>query len=165
VASESARTSTAAELRFRIQAPNSLSRATAIVALDHTAIAFVRLLAGRSWNHARFLAAPDAAAVVDSDDGWLWTLDGERTALAAEVEAADQVIMIAGPGGHAAAATAIGRECSGQRVTTTGLLIGAAGASDLDISRTLAQLRPWSLMVVMANSDEYVGDMMVALRV
>jgi hypothetical protein len=158
--------SSTAELRFRVQAANSLPRATAIVSLDSVAEGFVRELATRSWNQARFLnAAPAPAAAVDSDDGWLWTLDGERTSIADEVTRADQVILVASPGGHAAAVTAIGRECSRQRVTTTGLIVGAADASDRDVSRTLAQLRPWSLMMVMANTDEYIGDMMVALRV
>jgi hypothetical protein len=152
--------SSTAELRFRVQAPNSLGRATAIVSLDQPSEAFVRELASRPWNQARFLKAGP-----DTDNGWLWTLDGERTSIADEVTRADQVIMVAGPGGDASAVTAVGRECSRQRVTTTGLIVGAADASDIEISRTLAQLRPWSLMVVMSNTDEYIGDMMVALRV
>lgn len=165
--SESARMSTTAELRFRVQAPNARARATAVVSLDAASEAFVRQLAARTWNQARFLkaAAPASAGAMDAEDGWLWTIDGERTSIADEVTRADQVIMVAGPGGHAVAVTAIGRECSRQRVTTTGLIVGAAEASDVEISRTLAQLRPWSLMVVMANTDEYIGDMMVALRV
>ncbi len=165
--SESARMSTTAELRFRVQAPNSVPRATAVVSLDTASDAFVRQLAARPWNQARFLkaAAPGTPDGMDSDDGWLWTLEGERTSIADEVTRADQVIMVAGPGGHASAVTAIGRECSRQRVTTTGLIVGAAAASDAEMSLTLAQLRPWSLMVVMANTDEYIGDMMVALRV
>ena len=158
--SESARMSTTAELRFRVQAPNAVARATAVVALDAPSEAFVRQLAARPWNQARFLKAG-----ADTDDGWLWTIDGEHASIADEVTRADQVIMVAGPGGGALAVTAVGRECSRQRVTTTGLIVGAAEASDVDISRTLAQLRPWSLMVVMANTDEYIGDMMVALRV
>jgi hypothetical protein len=166
VLSESARMTSTAEHRFRVQAPNSLPRATAIVSLDSVAGAFVRELATRTWNQARFLkAAPVSDAAMDCDDGWLWTLQGERTSIADEVTRADQVIMVAGPGGQASAVTAVGRECSRQRVTTTGLIVGAADASDRDVSRTLAQLRPWSLMVVMANTDEYIGDMMVALRV
>jgi hypothetical protein len=158
--------SSAAELRFRVQAPNSLSRATAIVALDTLAEAFVRQLAGQDWNRASFFTSSDPrTAHVDADDGWIWSLDGERTNLAAQVDQSDQVIMVAGPGGRAAAASAIGRECSRKRVMTTGLIVGAAEASDAEVSKTLAQLRPWSLMVVMANADEYVGDMMIALRV
>jgi hypothetical protein len=159
--------SSTAELRFRVQAPNSVSRTTAVVSLDKSSDAFVRQLTARTWNHARFLkAAPPALpGAMDTDDGWLWTLDGARASIADEVAAADQVIMVAGPGGHASAVTPIGRECSRQRVTTTGLIVGAADASDADISATLAQLRPWSLMVVMANTDDYIGDMMIALRV
>ena len=159
--------SSAAELRFRVQAPNSAVRATALFALDTRAEAFLRQLAGRTWNHARFLmtAGPEGGTPLDTDDGWVWTLDGERTTIVAEVDAADQVVMLAGPGGQAMAAIPIGRECSRQRVTTTGLIVGAAHASDADVSKTLAQLRPWSLMVVMANTDEYIGDMMIALRV
>jgi hypothetical protein len=28
----------------------------------------------------------------------------------------------------------------------------------------LAQLRPWALMLVIANTDEYIDDMLAALR-
>jgi len=120
--------STTAELRFRVQAPNARARATAVVSLDAASEAFVRQLAARTWNQARFLkaAAPASAGAMDAEDGWLWTIDGERTSIADEVTRADQVIMVAGPGGHAVAVTAIGRECSRQRVTTTGLIVGAA---------------------------------------
>jgi len=31
-------------------------------------------------------------------------------------------------------------------------------------ARTSRQLRPWSLMVVIANADDYIDDMLVALR-
>lgn len=158
--------SSAAELRFRVQAPNSVLRATAVVSLDEASDPFVRQLATRTWNQARFfkVAPPASPGGMNTDDGWLWTLEGGRTSIADEVTRADQVIMVASPGGRASAVTAIGRECSRQRVTTTGLIVGSADATDVDIARTLAQLRPWSLMVVMANTDEYIGDMMVALR-
>ena len=33
-----------------------------------------------------------------------------------------------------------------------------------ELSKTLAQLRPWSLMVVIANGDDYIEDMLTALR-
>jgi hypothetical protein len=49
-------------------------------------------------------------------------------------------------------------------VTTTALIVGAASTSDEDLSKTLAQLRPWSLMVVIANADDYIQDMLTALR-
>jgi hypothetical protein len=167
VLSESARMTTAAELRFRVQAPNSQARATSIIALDAASETFIRGLSSDRWNHATFLEAPIAdaedAAVVD--DGWLSTLDGRQTRVRDEVDAADQVIMVATPGGHAGAAAMIGRACSRKRVTTTALIVGAAQASDRDVAKTLAQLRPWSLMVVIATSDDYVTDMLTALRV
>ena len=163
--SESARMTTAAELRFRVQAPNSLGRATAVIALDPASDAFIRGLAGDRWNQATFLTAPDDPGAVESDDGWLTTLEGRQTRIRDEVHAADQVIMVASAGGRAGAAASIGRACSNRRVTTTGLIVGAAAASEREIARTLVQLRPWSLMVVIAASDEYVLDMMTALRV
>jgi hypothetical protein len=92
-------------------------------------------------------------------------LDGRTFRVRDQVAASDQVIMLAGPGGGAAAAALIGRACSLRRVTTTALIVGAQHASDRELSRTLAQLRPWSLMVVISNTDEYIADMMAALRV
>ena len=159
--------SSAAELRFRVQAPNSKERVTAIIALDAPSEAFLRRLSDDRWNHATFLKtiAGDSAADPGADDGWLTTLDERRTRVREEVDAADQVILVAAAGGHAAEAAVIGRACSLKRVTTTALIVGAAEASDAAVSKTLAQLRPWSLMVVIANSDDYVTDMMTALRV
>ena len=96
---------------------------------------------------------------------YLTTLGDRPTSVRAEVDAADQVIMVVGAGGQAEGAEAIGRACSLKRVTTTALIVGAREASEADLSKTLVQLRPWSLMVVIANSDDYVRDMMTALRV
>jgi len=166
VLSESARMTTAAELRFRVQAPNSRARATSVIALDPASEPFVARLADDQWNRATFLKAPGNGGGDPGDDGgWLTTFDGRRTRVREEVATADQVIMVASAGGRADAAALVGRACSDKRVTTTALIVGAADASDAEISKTLAQLRPWSLMVVIANSDDYVRDMMTALRV
>ena len=165
--SESARMTTAAALRFRIQEPNARVRATSVIALDPASEPFVARLAEDRWNHATFLKSPEdvGAAGPDADEGWLTTFDGRRTRIREAVDSADQVIMVAAAGGRADAAAVIGRACSDRRVTTTALIVGAGDAADADISKTLAQLRPWSLMVVIASSDDYVRDMMTALRV
>jgi hypothetical protein len=153
--SESARMSSAAEARFRVQAPNSTPRAITVVALDAVARGVVRRLATAAWRHATFfIAAGDTLAA----------LDGRTTPVADEVGATDLVVLVAGPGGHAAAAAVIGEACSLRRVMTTGFVVGAAAASQAAVSKTLAQLRPWSLMVVIADSDEYIDDMLTALR-
>ena len=91
-------------------------------------------------------------------------LAGQVRSVADEVDIADLVIMVAGPGGQAQAAAPSARPAAVRRVMTTGCIVGAASASDNALSQTLAQVRPWSLMVVIANSDEYLDDMLRALR-
>ena len=187
--SESARMSSSAEARFRVQAPNSTPRSIKVIALDAPGEDVVRRLAESSWNHATFLTASafagapaaeqhvstlrpfDKLRVVLSDDegretkeGWLRDLGGHACDLMDEVSAADLVVMVATAGGSAQAAAIIGEACHFARVMTTALVVGGASASDEALSKTLAPLRPWSLMVVIADSDEYIGDMLIALR-
>jgi hypothetical protein len=152
---ESARMSSAAEARFRVQAPNSTPRALTVIALDEVSETVVRRLAGAGWTHATFFTAVD---------GPLNDVAGNVRSVADEVEAADLIVLLAGPGGHAHAASIIGETCSRRHVTTTGFIVGAVAASEDALSKTLAQLRPWSLMVVIANSDDYIDDMLTALR-
>lgn len=154
--SESAKMNSAAEARFRVQAPNSQPRAIAVLALDAAAHDVVKRLAGAGWQRATFLTALSPGALRD--------LGGRPRAIVDAVDAADLVVLVAGPGGRADAAAAIGHACRERRVTTTGLLVGASAASDRAIAQTLAQLRPWSLMLVIARSDDYIDDMMTALR-
>ena len=144
---ESARMSSTAEARFRIQAPNSASRVAKIVALDEESENVVRALSADSWNQATFFTA---ATFIRN--------------LTAEVATADLVVMVATPGGRAGIASRIGEACSARRVTTTALIVGAATASEDALSETLAQVRPWSLMVVVATADDYIHDMLTALR-
>jgi hypothetical protein len=154
--SESARMHSAAEARFRVQAPNSLPRTVKVIALDAAGEAIAARLAGAGRTHAVLTAA--------SPDGALRTLSGGVRTVAEELDGTDLVLLVAGPGGHAHAAPSIGEACSLRRVMTTGVVIGSASASEDELSKTLAQLRPWSLMVVLARSDDYIEDMMTALR-
>jgi hypothetical protein len=167
VVSESARAASAAEQRFRVQAPNSRRRRTTVIALDTPSETLLRRLSQDSWNQATFLKAPvgDPPEDPQTADGWMTDLAERRTRVRDEVNEADQVIMLASAGGRADAAGIIGRACSLKRVTTTALIVSADGSSDRDVAKTLVQLRPWSLMVVIASSDDYVSDMMSALRV
>lgn len=145
--SESARVTSASEARFRVQAPNSVPRVVKIVALDPASADVVCRLARGSWHQAAFFSA----------DAFIANLEHE-------VADADLVVMVAGAGASAEGAAVIGRACSDRRVTTTALIIGAHTAPDEALSRTLARLRPWSLMVVIANADDYIEDMLIALR-
>lgn len=152
--SESARMSSAVEARFRIQRPNSTSRAVTVIALDARSEPVVRRLAAASWHRAAFLLAT----------GELHDLQGQAAPLQSVVDAADLIVMVASAGGQADAAAAIGRASSDRRVMTTALIIETATAAEDDLARTLAQVRPWSLMTVLADTDDYIEDMLQALR-
>jgi hypothetical protein len=163
--------SSAAEARFRVQAPNSTPRATKVIALDAAGEVVVRRLAAAGWEHTTFFTAAPRGEPGDlgspplaSPDGALSDLTGQIRSVTDEVDTADLVVLVAGPGGHARAAAVIGQACSRRRVMTTGFIVGVASASESALSKTLAQVRPWSLMIVIANNDDYIDDMMTALR-
>jgi hypothetical protein len=187
--------SSAAEARFRVQAPNSTPRAVTVIALDAASEPVVRRLADRTWNRASFFTAnvsgphgrPEEATFGSASlttnvsgprdrsgdaalgsaftlHGTLRDLAGQPLALDDRVAAADLIVMVASAGGQADAAAAIGRASSDRRVMTTALIIGTETASEAALAKTLAQVRPWSLMVVMADADDYIEDMLQALR-
>ena len=161
--------SSAAEARFRIQSARSKPRSIKVIALDRPSEDVVRRLSEASWSHATFFTASSFAAAPSDRQhfvrqGWLSDLNGHICDLTDEVETADLVVMVATAGGTAEAASIIGEACSRSRVMTTALVVGGTSASDEALSRTLAPLRPWSLMVVIASSDEYIEDMLTALR-
>jgi hypothetical protein len=165
--SESARASSAQEARYRINAPNSKSRAIKVIALDHPSERVVKSLAERQWNGATFFTASAfgaAPAKGESFAGWLSDLAGRTKNLVEEVAGADLVVMVAQAGEDAAAASIIGEACSLKRVNTTALVLGNPNISDEALSKTLSQLRPWSLMLVISGAEEYVADMLSALR-
>ena len=125
--SESARVSTAAEAKFRIQLPPETHRSVKVIDLD-------------------------------SAD------EREIARLVADVDGADLVLMLVSAGGNADAAARIGRACSDRRVMTHTIIVRAAKATDAALSATLAQVRPWSLMVVVVNDDDYVDDILRSFR-
>ena len=88
----------------------------------------------------------------------------EIAKLVEEVPTADLVVMVASAGADAKAATIIGEACSLERVMTTALIVRAESATDEALSKTLAQVRPWSLMVVIASDEDYVEDILRSFR-
>jgi hypothetical protein len=73
-------------------------------------------------------------------------------------------VLLATPGGDAAIAQVIGEACRRKGVMTTALIVRHAGATEDSPSETLAQLRPYAPMLVIADTEEYVADMLAALR-
>ena len=124
VISESARMSSAAEARFRIQSPPPTNRAIKVIDLD---------------------AASDADVMCEIPD-------------------ADLVMLVVRAGGNTAAVSAIGTVCSDLRVMTHTVVIRDNSASEAAVSRTLGEVRPWSLMVVVVDRRDYVDDILTSFR-
>lgn len=167
--SESARVTTAEEARFRISDPNSKPRTVKVIALDRPAERVVEQLAQSRWNGASFLTASAFAATPRASTDfsmpvWLADLAGRTKDLVDEVNTADLVVMVATAGEDAQAASIVGEACSLKRVMTTALVVGSADVSDEALSKSLLQIRPWALMLVIANTDDYIIDMLTALR-
>jgi hypothetical protein len=164
--SESARAASAAEARFRINEPNSRPRRIKVIALDRASEQVVKSLAKLPWQGASFLAMQDAPKRGESFSmkGWLSDLAGGTKDLIDEIGAADQVVMVATAGESAEAASIIGEACSLKRVMTTALVICSPKTSDEALSQTLIHLRPWALMLVVSGAEDYIADMLVAMR-
>ena len=167
--SESARMSSAAEAKFRINRPNSQPRAVKVIALDAPSERVIKELAAGSWQRASFLTASAFSGAPRAGEpfsmgGWLNDLAGRTKDLVDEVNAADLVVMVATAGENAAAAGLIGEACNVKHVMTTALILGAAASSDETLSKMLSALRPHAMMLVISSADEYIEDMLTALR-
>src|SRR4029079_18867525 len=92
--SESARMSSAAEAKFRIDAPNSKPRAVKVIALDHPSERVVKDLSQRDWAGASFFTASafgDKPRQGESFAGWLSDLAGRNKSLIQEGDSAELV--------------------------------------------------------------------------
>jgi hypothetical protein len=166
--SESARMASAAEARFRIEAANSSPRAVKVIALDRRSERVLEQLCGPQWQNAGFLTASSFEGASREEaftvSGWLSDLAGRTRSLVDEVGAADLVVMVASAGEDAEAAAIIGEACLAAHVTTTVLVLASAAQSEDALARSLATLRPYAGMLVIAESDDYIADMLIALR-
>jgi hypothetical protein len=148
--SESARMSSAAEARFRIPAAASVARLVKVIALDARSDDVLARLAEGAWSGVSFFPS---SALVD-----------HPARVLEELTEGDLVVMVAAVGADASAATRIGQACSDGRVHTATLVVSAASAGDEALSQTLAQVRPWSLMVVIVADEDYVADILRSFR-
>ena len=81
-----------------------------------------------------------------------------------ETAAADFVVMVTAAGEDGRAAATIGEICSRRRITTATVVVRGRSATDDMLSATLAQVRPWSLMVVVAGDESYLDDLLKSFR-
>ncbi|MCC6889851.1 MAG: hypothetical protein IT536_15070 [Hyphomicrobiales bacterium] len=167
--SESARMTTAEEARYRVNYPNSKPRAIKVIALDATSEAVVKRLAQGQWQQASFFTSLAFDGAPRGGEGWTmqaWLSDlaGLTKDLIDEVASADLVVMVASAGTQPKTADVIAEACAARKVMTTALIIGSVASSDEEMSRTLTSLRPHASMLVIASDDDYIEQMLVALR-
>jgi hypothetical protein len=163
--SDSARAASAAEARFRINAPIAPARAPRIVALDAEAAGIVRRVAGHKWVNARFVVceglAPGATGGDDSTDSLLLRdIDGTPVLLSEELTRADTVFMVATDDSGAPCARAIGRACAERGVMTAGVVLGEGYEAD----GAVAGLRPHAHVLLPTADESDVIEVLRALR-
>ena len=166
--SESAMMTSAEQARFRIDRPNARPRATCVIALDERSAAALAAISNRSWNAARFLryvGARKASAHLPSlnIDAVLRDADGNEVSLAKEVSGADAIVMVAATPGVSEAAEIIGNACAPCGIAVTGMLLDPAAGEGV-LGRMLSAMRPHTSMLVVSSSEDYVAEMLAALR-
>jgi hypothetical protein len=147
-----------AEHRFRIAAPNSWPRSASLVALDAASVDAVREAVAQAPERRRLVVLPPGG------DAWLRDLQGQTRGLIDAVEQSDMMVMVATAGYAGHDAGLIGDACRPRGVSVTSVVVGSEDASDADVAVTLARLRPFAGMIVVAGTAAYVGDMLMALR-
>ena len=139
-----------------------------VVALDAMSEPVVKRVAQQTWQRANFFTSlkydGTTAGEGWSMKAWLNDLAGRAKALVDEVASADLVVMVSSAGTRAEAASVIGEACAARKVMTMALIIGSDQKSDEELSKTLAALRPYASMLVIASGDEYIEEMLVVLR-
>ncbi len=166
--SDCARAASAEEARFRVQYPNSRDRATRVIALDPETADKLGEVAHLPWHGAHFLRHVGNSAVsADFEDlpvdAELIDLNGRQTKLSDELEGADTVVVVVKGGQNGGAANAVGNSCMVRGIMTTGLVLTDDPNSD-DTEFTVNALRPYMRMLVVASGDDYVTEMLSALR-
>jgi hypothetical protein len=166
----------AAEARFRIDAPIEGRRGARVVALDDDAATIVRRLARQQWNGARFFTLVAGTPVANgrgpASDGngdgsrdetadiALHRTNGTDTRLSDELVDADVVVMLATADGNATAASAIGRACARRGIMTAGLVLG----NREEVGAIIFALRPHAQVLLVTTDDQDVHEVLTALR-
>jgi hypothetical protein len=155
-----AKAATAAETRFRINAPIKGRRASRIVALDEGAAPIVTRVAALPWGGARFFVGVSGGTPGQADTLTLRGVGGGESRLAEQLEGAEVTVMVATANDGAEAAWAIGHACFERGVMTAGLVIGDGHAA----TQAVAALRPHARVLLVTNDEHDVAEVLTALR-
>jgi hypothetical protein len=163
--SSCAQASTAAETRFRIDAPAFTRRTSRIIALDTAGAAALQALADGRWDGGHFLAFESALP----DDALLRRVPGpgggadtaSTSLLSEELDGADTVVMVASAEGNATAASIIGDAAAARAIMSAGLVIPGNGPS----GEVVTALRPNAMVLVVLREATDLPEVLSALRV
>lgn len=162
--SSCARAATAAEARYRIDRPVTVTQASRIVALDDGAADVISRVSQLEWRGAHFLTYEVPRAQPgdgEQADATLRTVDGTEVLLSDELDEADVAVMIATSDHGAQAASVIGLACGMRGIMTAGLVV--ARREDL-AANAVAALRPHATVLVVTTDADDVPGMLTALR-
>ncbi|HWG01313.1 MAG TPA: hypothetical protein VG164_05635 [Trebonia sp.] len=159
---------TAAEARYRVNAPEFTRRSSRVIALDGESARIVRELGGRSWGGGHFLvfesAVPDDALLRHSGTegtGTEGTGSGGTALLSEELAGADTVVMIASAGANAEAASVIGDAAAARGIMSAGLVLPGGDS----VNEVVSALRPNAMVLVVLRDAADVPEVLSALRV
>lgn len=159
-----ARAATAAEARFRINAPIAPSRGVRVIALDGGAESVVRRAAAQQWSSARFFVckSPGPLAIGNRDiaDMVLISTGGSESRLSDELAGADVAMMVATAEDGADTAGAIGDACMLRGIMTAGVVI----TDGHDAEATVSALRPYARVLTVTRDEQDVAELLSALR-
>jgi hypothetical protein len=158
--SSCARAASAAEARYRIDAPVE-SRRARVIALDEPAADVLRSVAALEWASARFFVCDTVGGSGEADDVLLRGIDGSPAVLSGELAGAHVVVMVATQDSGANCAYVIGKACWERAVMTAGLVLG-------DGSQThgaVAALRPHARVLLPTADESDLVELLTALRV
>lgn len=158
--SSCARAATAAEARYRIDAPVE-SRRARVIALDEPAAEVLRSVAALEWASARFFVCDSVGSGVTADDVLLRRIDGSPAVLGSELDGAHVVVMVATHDSGAGCAYAIGKACWERAVMTAGLVLGDGTGTH----GAVAALRPHARVLLPTADESDLVELLTALRV
>lgn len=154
---------TAAEARFRIDAPVDVRRAACVIALDPGAAELTAEVARLPWQGATFLrcdGGPDVSGNGHGQDPVLRTADGTEQRLHEVVDRADVAVMVATDDDGAEVAAAIGQACWDRRVMTAAIVVDR----DHGLGAAVRALRPHAQVLLVSRDSDDLVELLSALR-
>jgi hypothetical protein len=163
-----AEATTAAEARFRIDAPIPANRQARVIALDAEAASIVGRAGERRDPGTRLFVYDDVACgtadgngrTPQSDDLVLRGMDGSLAVLSAELEGADVVVLVATQGEAGHAAKTIAGACVERGIMTAALVIGPHD----NVGSTVSALRRHARVLMLSTDEQDLSEVLAALR-